>query len=184
MVHLSCDRRRGSSHFPKQTPRANESDRTKKDRRGSCHRSHRPRQSRNLRSTVDGAGEGRKSLNTLVALNPRVRHVAIDRDGTEARQVMAVPAVLLNGEPFGEGRMMLEQILAKFDTAADAREAEKIKALGSRRRAGGGRRQSTRRARVSAPVSRPSASVARFWTSWESGTSSRSPTLGRTKIKS
>jgi NADH-dependent peroxiredoxin subunit F len=35
--------------------------------------------------------------------------------------------VLLNGQPFGQGRMSLEQILAKIDTGAEARQAEKIK---------------------------------------------------------
>jgi alkyl hydroperoxide reductase subunit F len=73
-----------------------------------------------------------QALNTMAALNPRIRHVAIDgavfRDEAEARQIMAVPSVLLNGEPFGQGRMTLEQILVKLDTGAAARETEKIKA--------------------------------------------------------
>ncbi|MEO7073608.1 MAG: alkyl hydroperoxide reductase subunit F, partial [Rhodanobacter sp.] len=46
----------------------------------------------------------------------------------EARQVMSVPAVFLNGELFDQGRMSLDQILAKIDTGAAAREAEKLKA--------------------------------------------------------
>lgn len=41
----------------------------------------------------------------------------------EARQVMAVPMVFLNGEVFGSGRMTLEEILDKLDTGAAAREA-------------------------------------------------------------
>jgi NADH-dependent peroxiredoxin subunit F len=41
---------------------------------------------------------------------------------------MSVPTVYLNGEVFDQGRMSLEQILAKIDTGASAREAEKIKA--------------------------------------------------------
>jgi len=41
---------------------------------------------------------------------------------------MAVPSIFLNGEPFGQGRMELEQILAKIDTGASTRAAEKIKA--------------------------------------------------------
>jgi len=73
-----------------------------------------------------------QALNTMSALNPRISHVAIDgalfQDEVEARQVMAVPTVLLNGEPFAQGRMTLEQILAKLDSGAGAREAEKIKA--------------------------------------------------------
>jgi len=72
-----------------------------------------------------------QALNLMSVLNPRIRHVAIDgalfQDEVEARKVMAVPTVLLNGEPFAQGRMSLEQILAKIDTGAIAREAEKIK---------------------------------------------------------
>ena len=71
-----------------------------------------------------------QALNTMAALNPNISHVAIDgglfREEVEARQVMAVPTVLLNGEPFAQGRMSLEEILAKIDTGAAAREAGKI----------------------------------------------------------
>jgi alkyl hydroperoxide reductase subunit F len=40
---------------------------------------------------------------------------------------MSVPTVFLNGELFDQGRMSLEQILARIDTGSSAREAEKIK---------------------------------------------------------
>ena len=73
-----------------------------------------------------------QALNIMAALNPNVSHVAIDgalfQDEVERRQVMAVPAVFLNGEPFGQGRMDLAQIMAKLDTGAVARTAEKIAA--------------------------------------------------------
>uniref|UniRef100_B0T553 Thioredoxin reductase n=1 Tax=Caulobacter sp. (strain K31) TaxID=366602 RepID=B0T553_CAUSK len=73
-----------------------------------------------------------QALNTMAALNPNISHVAIDgalfQQEVEDRQIMAVPTILLNGQPFGQGRMSLEQILAKLDTGATAREAEKIKA--------------------------------------------------------
>ncbi|MDO9473505.1 MAG: alkyl hydroperoxide reductase subunit F, partial [Caulobacter sp.] len=73
-----------------------------------------------------------QALNTMAALNPKISHVAIDgalfQAEVEARQVMAVPTILLNGEAFGQGRMSLEQILAKLDTGAAARDAEKLKA--------------------------------------------------------
>jgi alkyl hydroperoxide reductase subunit F len=73
-----------------------------------------------------------QALNLMSVLNPKIRHVAIDgalyQDEVEARQVMSVPTVYLNGEVFDQGRMSLEQILAKLDTGAVAREAEKIKA--------------------------------------------------------
>jgi alkyl hydroperoxide reductase subunit F len=71
-----------------------------------------------------------QALNIMAALNPNVTHVAIDgalfQDEVERRKVMAVPAVFLNGEPFGQGRMDLAQIAAKLDTGAVARAAEKI----------------------------------------------------------
>ena len=73
-----------------------------------------------------------QALNTMAALNPRIRHTAIDgalfQEEVAARQVMAVPTILLNSQPFGQGRMTLEQVLAKLDTGAAARDAEKIKA--------------------------------------------------------
>lgn len=72
-----------------------------------------------------------QALNVMSVINPRVRHVAIDgaafKDEVDARQIMAVPAVYLNGEPFDQGRMSLEQILAKLDTGSETREAEKIR---------------------------------------------------------
>ncbi len=73
-----------------------------------------------------------QALNLMSVLNPKIKHVAIDgglfQSEVEARQVMAVPTILVNGEPFGQGRMGLEQILAKIDTGAQSREAAKIDA--------------------------------------------------------
>ncbi len=72
-----------------------------------------------------------QALNLMSVLNPRIRHVAIDGAAftaeVEARQVMAVPCVYLNGEVFGAGRMGLEEILAKLDTGAAARAAESLR---------------------------------------------------------
>ncbi|TCZ60883.1 alkyl hydroperoxide reductase subunit F [Roseicella aquatilis] len=72
-----------------------------------------------------------QALNLMAALNPRVKHVAIDgalfQAEVEARQVMAVPSIYLNGQPFAQGRMSLEQILAKIDTGAAERAAAKLK---------------------------------------------------------
>jgi alkyl hydroperoxide reductase subunit F len=71
-----------------------------------------------------------QALNTMAALNPNVQHVMIDgalnQKEVETRQIMAVPSVWLNGEPFDDGRMSLEEILAKVDTGAGAREAAKL----------------------------------------------------------
>jgi len=73
-----------------------------------------------------------QALNAMAVLNPRIRHTAIDgalfKDEVDRRQVMTVPQVFLNGEPFAQGRMELEQILAKLDTGAGAKAAEKIAA--------------------------------------------------------
>jgi NADH-dependent peroxiredoxin subunit F len=73
-----------------------------------------------------------QAINIMAALNPGVSHVAIDgamfREEVETRKVMAVPAVYLNGEPFGQGRMDLSQIMANLDTGTIARAAEKIAA--------------------------------------------------------
>ncbi|UIJ46942.1 alkyl hydroperoxide reductase subunit F [Sphingomonas cannabina] len=71
-----------------------------------------------------------QALNLMAVLNPGITHTAIDgglfKDEVEARQIMAVPTVFLNGEPFGQGRMELEQIVARLDSGADKRAAEAI----------------------------------------------------------
>ena len=71
-----------------------------------------------------------QALNLMAVLNPRIRHVAIDgavfKDEVDALGIMAVPAVFLNGQPFGSGRMELAEILAKVDTGAAAREAARL----------------------------------------------------------
>ncbi|WP_447589924.1 alkyl hydroperoxide reductase subunit F [Aquipseudomonas campi] len=73
-----------------------------------------------------------QALNLMAVLNPNIRHVAIDgalfQDEVEQRQIMSVPSIYLNGELFGQGRMDVEQILAKIDTGAAARDAEKLNA--------------------------------------------------------
>ena len=73
-----------------------------------------------------------QALNLMAVLNPRVRHVALDGglypDEVAARQIMAVPSVFLNGQPFGSGRMELGEILAKVDTGAPARDARRLAA--------------------------------------------------------
>jgi len=71
-----------------------------------------------------------QALNLMAVLNPRIQHVAIDgglfKDEVEARQIMAVPTVYLNGEVFGSGRMEIAEILAKVDTGSAARDAAKL----------------------------------------------------------
>ncbi|MEC7375982.1 MAG: alkyl hydroperoxide reductase subunit F, partial [Pseudomonadota bacterium] len=48
------------------------------------------------------------------------------QDEVEQREVMAVPSVYMNGEPWGQGRMTLEEIVAKLDTSSSEKDAEKI----------------------------------------------------------
>nr|BFE96191.1 alkyl hydroperoxide reductase subunit F [Pseudomonas brassicacearum subsp. brassicacearum] len=73
-----------------------------------------------------------QALNLMAVLNPDIRHVAIDgalfQAEVDERQIMAVPSVYLNGVNFGQGRMGLEEILAKIDTSGIERQAEKISA--------------------------------------------------------
>ncbi|MFM7687647.1 MAG: thioredoxin family protein, partial [Actinomycetota bacterium] len=73
-----------------------------------------------------------QALNVMSVLNPRIRHTAIDgalfQDEVEQRGVMAVPTVFLNGEVFGQGRMSLEQIVARLDTGAAATQAARLDA--------------------------------------------------------
>jgi alkyl hydroperoxide reductase subunit F len=71
-----------------------------------------------------------QALNLMAVLNPRIRHTTIDgalfQAEVEARQVMAVPTIYLNGEVFGSGRMGVEEIVAKLDTGASARDAARL----------------------------------------------------------
>ncbi len=73
-----------------------------------------------------------QALNLMAALNPSIEHVMIDgalfQSEVDERKIMAVPAVFLNGQVFGHGRMTLEEIVAKVDVGATAREAQKLDA--------------------------------------------------------
>ncbi|WP_307892996.1 alkyl hydroperoxide reductase subunit F [Bacillus swezeyi] len=67
-----------------------------------------------------------QALNMMSVLNPNITHTMIDgaayKSEVESKNVMAVPTVYLNGEPFGSGRMTLEEILAKMGSGTDASE--------------------------------------------------------------
>ena len=73
-----------------------------------------------------------QAMNLMAVLNPGVSHVMIDgalfQGEVEERQIMAVPTMYLNGEEFGAGRMSIEEIIAKLDTGAAARDAERLSA--------------------------------------------------------
>jgi alkyl hydroperoxide reductase subunit F len=72
-----------------------------------------------------------QALNLMSVVNPKISHVAIDgalfQDEVESRGVMAVPSVFLNGEVFDQGRMTLEQIVARLDSSSAERAAEAIR---------------------------------------------------------
>jgi alkyl hydroperoxide reductase subunit F len=69
-----------------------------------------------------------QALNTMAVLNPGISHVMIDgatfQEETTNRNIMAVPSVWLNGEPFASGRMTIEEILAKLGSATDVSDID------------------------------------------------------------
>jgi alkyl hydroperoxide reductase subunit F len=71
-----------------------------------------------------------QALNLMAVLNPRIHSVVIDgalyQQEVAERQILAVPMVFLNGTLFGQGRMDTEEIVAKLDTGAAARDAAKL----------------------------------------------------------
>ncbi len=73
-----------------------------------------------------------QAFNLMAVLNPGFSSTMIDgalfQSEVEKRQIMAVPTVFLNGEEFGQGRMTIEEILAKLDSGAAARAADAIAA--------------------------------------------------------
>ncbi|MFZ5520016.1 MAG: alkyl hydroperoxide reductase subunit F [Pseudomonadota bacterium] len=73
-----------------------------------------------------------QALNLMAVLNPRVKVTTIDgalfQKEVEERQIMAVPAVFLNGQMWASGRMTIEEIVGKLDQGAAAREAAKLSA--------------------------------------------------------
>ncbi|MGR4897120.1 alkyl hydroperoxide reductase subunit F [Stenotrophomonas sp. LARHCG68] len=73
-----------------------------------------------------------QALALMAIVNPNIRTTVIEggafQQEVEQRQVMAVPMVFQGGQMFDSGRMSLEQIIAKLDTGAATRDAEKINA--------------------------------------------------------
>lgn len=68
---------------------------------------------------------------TLMALeNPRITATLIEggtfQDEVERRDVMAVPATFLNGEPFWNGKLELAEILTRLDSGAQEKAAAKL----------------------------------------------------------
>ena len=73
-----------------------------------------------------------QALSLLAVLNPKVKTVVIDgglfQAEVNARDIMAVPMVFLNGVMFSSGRITVEEILAKLDSGAADRDAVKLAA--------------------------------------------------------
>ena len=73
-----------------------------------------------------------QALSLMAIRNPRIKTTVIEggafQEEVTKREIMAVPMVFLNGQVFGSGRMSLEEIAAKLDTGAAAREAAKLSA--------------------------------------------------------
>lgn len=71
-----------------------------------------------------------QALNTMAVLNPKISHTMIDgalfQDEVKDKNIMAVPSIFLNGEPFANGRMTLEEILAKVDTKSSENQLQKL----------------------------------------------------------
>lgn len=73
-----------------------------------------------------------QAVNLIAVQNPHVETTIIDGgvfpDEVESRGIMAVPMVFLNDEHFGQGRMSLEEILAKLDTSDEASRVVELNA--------------------------------------------------------
>ncbi len=64
-----------------------------------------------IRSPVINCPDVVQALNLMAVLNPRIKHTAIDggtfQNEITERNVVGVPAVFMNGQEFGQGRMTL-----------------------------------------------------------------------------
>jgi len=71
-----------------------------------------------------------QALNLMAVLNPRIRHTMVDGSVFEqevaALNIRSVPAVYLNDAVFGQGRMGVEEILAKLDRGGTQRKAAEL----------------------------------------------------------
>lgn len=71
-----------------------------------------------------------QNINTMAAINPRIKAVMIDgglfKSEVEQRNIMAVPSVYLNGEPFVQGRMSLTEVLNKLDSSLAGRGTQTL----------------------------------------------------------
>ena len=73
-----------------------------------------------------------QALALMAIFNPKVKTTVIEGGAFQAevtdREIMAVPSIYLNGALFGNGGMLVEEIIAKLDTGASAKDAAKLSA--------------------------------------------------------
>lgn len=73
-----------------------------------------------------------QAVNIMAALNPNITATMIDGGvypkEVEAKGIMAVPTLYLNGEEVGGGRMSLAEIISKVDSGADEKAAANLNA--------------------------------------------------------
>ena len=71
-----------------------------------------------------------QALNVMSHLNPNITHAMIDgdvyQDEIKNKKIMSVPTIFLDDEEFYQGRMELEEIVAKIDSRNDSIESEKL----------------------------------------------------------
>lgn len=69
-----------------------------------------------------------QALNIMSLVNPNISHTMIEggmfKEEVDAKGIMAVPTVFLNGEEFASGRMTIEQLVEKAAGPVDASEFE------------------------------------------------------------
>ena len=67
-----------------------------------------------------------QALNLMAVLNPKIEHVAIDGavfpEEVEARGVMSVPMLYLNGQHFGQGRIGDGALVVRFGATIDGKQ--------------------------------------------------------------
>jgi alkyl hydroperoxide reductase subunit F len=73
-----------------------------------------------------------QAFNIIAFLNHNISHTMVDgalfQDEVKARNILSVPMIFRDGELWDQGRMELDEILAKLDVNTDARKAEELNA--------------------------------------------------------
>ena len=73
-----------------------------------------------------------QALSLMAIFNPKIKTTVIEGGAFQQevtdREIMAVPVVFLNGQVFTSGRTSVEEVIAKLDTGAAKRDADKMSA--------------------------------------------------------